>query len=126
MTSEIFINTFFPFANTTETDLQAKIFIEVAREAIQNAETEMKFGNETESAIIETGQEDSTLVSIAIWHYQKGIDRYQEAIRYLEQAKMFNISAKYVKYIELKLKKCVEKIRVIFTKKIQTEILLTN
>ena len=126
MISAIFLNTFFPTSKTTETDLQAKIFIEVAREAIENAETEMKFGNETENAIIETGQEDSTLVSIAIWHYQKGIERYQEAIRYLEQAKRFNISAKYLKYIELKIKKCLEKIRFIFTKKIQTEILLTN
>lgn len=124
MTNVIFLNTFFPFSKAQDKDYETKIFIEVARKAVSMAESQAEFGMETQEAISESGQ--TNLAPIAVWHFQKAIEHFHEAINNLEQAKMFSASAKYKKYIELKEKKCIEKLEVILRNKGISENLINN
>lgn len=124
MTNAIFLNTFFPFSKAQDKDYETKIFIEVARKAVSMAESQADYGVETQKAISESGQ--TNLAPIAVWHFQKAIEHLHEAINNLEQAKMFSASAKYKKYIELKEKKCIEKLEVISINKGIAENLIKN
>jgi hypothetical protein len=118
MYNEIFLQTFFPFSKTQDTDYEAKIFIEAGRNAMKTAETEVEFGDEAGEALVQ--ENSSTLNMIAHWHYQNSLQQFEKAIVNFEQARRLAISKNYQKYVELKLKKCLEKTTFIQTNKLNS------
>jgi hypothetical protein len=63
MTNAIIMNSIFPFLYTNSTDKKAKVFIETARQTIEIAEKEIRFGDAAKE------YESRNLIEIAIWHY---------------------------------------------------------
>lgn len=119
MNNEIFLQTFFPFSKTQDTDTEAKIFIEVGRAAMRTAESELGFGDEIVVVMNAKKSIRGKLQNIALWHYQNGLQHLQKAIVNFEQAQRLAISKNYRKYVELKLKKCFEKTSFIQTTKLK-------
>jgi len=98
-------------------DREAKIFIEVGQSAMVSAETEISFGEISKDEYSKAGKGNKSLAQIALWHYEKGLARFQEAIANFEHAKTFPIPPKYREYIESNLKKCAEQTKSTFNRK---------
>jgi hypothetical protein len=109
MTSELFIDTLFPFTASINTNQEAKILVDQARFAFDLGKIEIKYGAEADQASLENGAEpDPYLASISVWHYGQALAKFREAINKFEEAKRFSLSPKYKNYIDLKIRQCLE------------------
>lgn len=124
MTNAIIMSSLFPVAIVYKTDTQAKFLIDKAKSSIRTAEQEAVFGNA--ASISKSNPINSELVSIAVWHFEKALRSFREAISNLEQAKKFRLSARYKKYVEAKIQECYKHAESSLARKQQTERLLEN
>lgn len=105
----ILINSLFPFT-TKSLDAVARNSIEKARETFAEAEEETKFGDIAGSRISNgAGETNKNMVAIAVWHYGRGIKKYLEAFGRFEKAAALRLPPKYKKYVERKMKDCLER-----------------
>jgi hypothetical protein len=123
----IFINSLFPYLAGSSLDSQAKKHIEEARKSIALAEKECKYGD---IAFMQTDKDsenpNKNLAAIAVWHYSQTIKNHSEAIAVLEQANKMSMPAKYKKYVDLKMKKCMEEMAYANTRKISLGVVLRS
>ena len=102
-----FINSNFSFTFRTRVDKEVKFLIEDARQAIAEAKEESKFGNIAKSLALTESKSDKVkrrnLKIISLWHYERGIDKYLEAIKYLKIAAIYDLPEKYRKYVALQI-----------------------
>lgn len=105
----IIINSLFPFM-TKSLDGEAKNFIEQARETFAIGGEETKFGDIAYRQISQdTSAPNKNMVEIAVWHYGRGIKKYLEAYRQFEKVAMLDLPPKYKKYVEKKMKECLDR-----------------
>jgi hypothetical protein len=105
----VIINSLFPFM-TRSLDAEARTSIEKARETFAAAEEETKFGDIAGSQISsDAGDANKNMVAIAVWHYGRGIKKYLEAFGKFEKALRLNLPPKYRKYVEKKMKECLDR-----------------
>ena len=102
-----FINSNFSFTFRTRVDKEVKFLIEDARQAIAEAKEESKFGNIAKSLALTESKSDKVkrrnLKIISLWHYERGIEKYLEAIKYLKIAAIYDLPEKYRKYVALQI-----------------------
>jgi len=120
-----FTNSLFPFLAENSLDKQIKYLIEEARKSIALAEKESNYA-EISYTQADTDKElpNLKLAEISKWHYAQTIKYYSEAAVSLESADKLKLPAKYKKYVELKVKKCLEEMAAANTRKIELEALL--
>ena len=102
-----FINSNFSFTFRTRVDKEVKFLIEDARQAIAEAKEESKFGNIAKNLALTESKSDKVkrrdLNVIALWHYERGIDKYHQATKYLKIAAIYDLPEKYRKYVALQI-----------------------
>ena len=102
-----FINSNFSFTFRTRVDKEVKFLIEDARQAIAEAKEESKYGNIAKSLALTESKSDKVkrrnLKIIALWHYERGIEKYHEAIKYLKIAAIYDLPEKYKTYVALQI-----------------------
>ena len=102
-----FINSNFSFTFRTRVDKEVKFLIEDARQAIAEAKEESKFGNIAKNLALTESKSDKVkrrnLKIISLWHYERVIEKYLEAIKYLKIAAIYDLPEKYRKYVALQI-----------------------
>ena len=121
----IFINSLFPFLAENSLDSQAKQLIEDARKSIALAEKELNYAD-IAFAQTDSGSDNPNLklAEIAKWHYAQTIKYYGEGVSNLERASKLELPVKYKKYVDLKMKKCLEEMAYSNTRKIDLSAML--
>jgi hypothetical protein len=124
MTNAIIMSNLFPVAFLQQTDKEAKRLVLRAKNSIEFAEQELNFGNAASSSNIDGKNEQLSV--IAVWHYEKSLRNFRDAIANLEQAKTYCLSAKHRKYVETKIDECYRNSKFLFADKQESEVLLNN
>ena len=116
-----FINSNFSFTFRTRVDKEVKFLIEDARQAIAEAKEESKFGNIAKNLALTESKSDKVkrrnLNFIALWHYERGIEKYLEAIKYLKIAAIYYLPEKYKKYVALQITEAEKQLNVAMEQK---------
>ncbi len=117
----VLINSVFPFL-TKNYSSEARTLIETARQVFAAAETETNFGDLANGMIRQQPEKaQGNLSEIAVWHYERGIKKYREALAQFEKAEAHALPNKYVRYIESKKSECLRRANAVFAKKRQAE-----
>jgi hypothetical protein len=114
-TMPMIINSLFPFLPKS-VQLEAKTSIEKGREKFAVAEQETQFGDIASTA----GKANAQMAEIAVWHYERGIKTYLEALGEFEKASRFDLPTKYKNYVEKKMSDCMEKVNLVNLQKKMT------
>lgn len=108
MRMPLFINSNFSITFEKKVDKEVKYLIEDARQAIAEAREENKFGHIATGLALTEGQTDAAKLNnfavISAWHYERGIEKYRSAIKYLKIAAIHDLPEKYVKYVALQIR----------------------
>jgi hypothetical protein len=116
-----FINSNFSVTFRTRVDKEVKFLIEDARLAIAKAKEESKYGNIAKDLALTNGTSNKVrgrnLKVIALWHYQRGIEKYREAIKYLKIAAIYDLPEKYKKYVALQINEAERLLKIALEQK---------
>lgn len=89
-----------------ETSGELNIFIEEAQKAFESAQEEINLAQKIHQSVSRIkSKKHQGLRSIALWHYQNGVEKFTQAIKNLEQANYFNSLPKHKEFIKTKMDK---------------------
>ena len=121
MLMPLFVNSNFSFGLGAQVDKEVKFLIEDGRKAIAEAKEENKYGDIANDLTQTEGEPDASerhdLTVIAVWHYERGIEKYREAVKYLKIAAAHDLPEKYEKYITLQIKEAEKQLNIILEQK---------
>lgn len=123
----IFINSLFTYFERTAVADEGREFIESARQSIAIARTELGYA-ETAFGFAQTlsAQPNLKLAEIARWHYEQSMRHFGSGVTALERARKLSLPAKYRKYVDAKIKKCLDEMALSNKQTIALSALLRN
>lgn len=102
---------------------EVQVFIEEAEKAFEIAEAEIKIGNTIRGSVLRKASErNNNLRLIALWHYQNGVEKIQQAIKNLEQAICFNPIPACREFINSKINEYLKNVQKVLTYQQKIEV----
>lgn len=102
---------------------EVQVFIEEAQKAFEIAEAEIKLGNSIRGSVLKkVSERNNNLRLIALWHYQKGVEKIQQAIKNLEQAIYFDPIPKCREFINSKINEYLKNVQKVLTYQQKIEV----
>jgi hypothetical protein len=121
------INSLFTYFDHAAVAAEGREFIESARAAITNAQTELGYAETAFGfADVESATPNLKLAEIARWHYEESIHGFAQGVKTLERARKLKLPAKYRKYIDSKIEKCLGEMAHSNKQKLALSSLLRN
>ncbi len=85
---------------------EVNIFIEEAQKAFNSAQSEVNLAQTVWKSVSRIkAKKHQNLRSITVWHYQNAVEKFNLAIKNLEQANYFNALPKHKEFIKNKMDK---------------------